>query len=155
MPGEVGGGHAPFLPDQDGLVAVGGQRGLDEMLVRLARLHGQQVSADHRSSISVSKRSSMRTTPLPSADRRLPRRRVPPRALLVIWCSFVHVSPGPPRCAGHPAAAPTRPGTGPAIHRPRQAARGENCRPAAAPPGGPRQAPPPPAPAGAALPPPV
>jgi hypothetical protein len=35
-------GHAPFLPDQDGLVAVGGQRGFDEMLVRLVRFHGQQ-----------------------------------------------------------------------------------------------------------------
>ena len=45
-PGPVGGeqvqGHAPFLPDQDGLAAVGGQRGLDDMLVRLAQCHGQQ-----------------------------------------------------------------------------------------------------------------
>src|SRR5947208_163286 len=46
----------------------------------------------------------MRTTPAPSADRRLPRMRVPGRALLVIWCSFVRVCPGLSRCAGHPAA---------------------------------------------------
>src|SRR5215469_7758292 len=56
-----------------------------------ARRRGS-VSADHRSSMSVSKRSSMRTTPLPSADRRLPRIRLPASALLVIWCSFVRVS---------------------------------------------------------------
>ena len=31
---------------------------------------------------------------LASADRRLPRMRVPGRALLVMWCSFVRVSPG-------------------------------------------------------------
>jgi hypothetical protein len=42
------------------------------------------VSADQIPSISVSKRSSMRTTPLPSADRRLPRMRAPGRALVVI-----------------------------------------------------------------------
>src|SRR5881409_1590315 len=30
----------------------------------------------------------MRTMPLPSADRRLPRMRPPPCASLVIWCSF-------------------------------------------------------------------
>ena len=40
-PGPVGGehvqGHPPFLPDQDGLVAVGFQRGLDDVLVRLVR----------------------------------------------------------------------------------------------------------------------
>src|SRR5271154_1934070 len=54
----------------------------------------------------------MRTTPLPSADRRLPRMRVPGRALPVIWYSFVRVSPGLSRCAGHPAAAPIGPGTG-------------------------------------------
>ncbi len=88
------------------------------------------VNADHTSSISVSKRSCMRTTPVPSADRRLPRMRVPARSLLVIWCSLVRVSPGLSRCAGHPAAAPTRPGTGSAIRRPQRAARGEDCRPA-------------------------
>src|SRR5215472_5017788 len=59
------------------------------------------VSADHRSSISVWKRSSIRTTPLPFADRRMPRMRVPPWALLVIGApSFesraVHVSPEDP-----------------------------------------------------------
>src|SRR5215471_12106080 len=52
------------------------------------------VRADHRSSLSVSKRSSMRTMPLPSADRRLPRMRPLPRALLVIWSSFARVLPG-------------------------------------------------------------
>ena len=40
-PGPVGGelvqGHAPFLDDQDGLVAFGGQGDLDDMLVRLVR----------------------------------------------------------------------------------------------------------------------
>ena len=44
-PGPVAGqlvqGHAPFLPDQDGLVAVGRQRDLDDLLVRLVRFHGQ------------------------------------------------------------------------------------------------------------------
>jgi dihydrofolate reductase len=30
--------HAPFLPDHDGLVAVGGQHGLDLLLVRLVRV---------------------------------------------------------------------------------------------------------------------
>ena len=59
----------------------------------------------------------------------------PPRALPVIWSSFVRAFPGLPRCAGHPAAAPTGRGTGPAIHRPRRAARGGDCRSAAAPPG--------------------
>jgi hypothetical protein len=37
-PGPVSGeqvqGHAPFLPDHDGLVAIGCQRGLDDFLVR-------------------------------------------------------------------------------------------------------------------------
>src|SRR5487761_140278 len=93
----------------------------------------------------------MRTTPLPSADRRLPRMRPPPRGLLVIWYSFVRVFLGPPRCAGHPAAAPTRPGTGLAIHRARRAARGEDRRPAAATPGEPRQGPPRAAPGDAAI----
>ncbi len=117
-----------------------------------ARRRGS-VSADHRSSISVSKRSSMRTTPLPSADPRLPRMRpLPLMHCSSSACSFVRVSPAPPRCAGHPAAAPTRPDTGPAIHRSRRAARGEDCRPAAAPPGGPRRAPPPAARADAAIP---
>src|SRR6478752_9043579 len=97
----------------------------------------------------------MRTTPASSAARRLPRMRLSPDALLVIEYSFVcvRVFHGPPRYAGHPAAAATRPGTGPAIHRPRRAARGEDCRPAAAPLGEPRPAPPPAAPAGAARPP--
>src|SRR5216683_8183107 len=94
----------------------------------------------------------MRTTPLPSADRRLPRMRVPARSLLVIWFSFVRVFRVPPRFAGHPAAAPTSPDSGPATHRPRRAARVEDCRPAAAPPGGLRQAPPPAAPGGGAIP---
>src|SRR5690348_13712964 len=96
----------------------------------------------------------MRTTPIPSADRRLPRMRLPPGALLVIEYSFacvrVRVFPGPPQCAGHPAAAPTRPDIGPAIHRPRRVARGEDCRLAVEPPGGPRPAPLPVALAGAA-----
>jgi len=39
-PRPVGGeqfqGHAPFLDDQDGLVAIGGQRDLDDILVLLA-----------------------------------------------------------------------------------------------------------------------
>src|SRR5215831_6513237 len=39
--GELVQGHAPFFPDQDGLVAVGGQRGLDDLLVPLARSLGQ------------------------------------------------------------------------------------------------------------------
>ena len=39
--GEQVQGHAPFLENQDGLVAVGGQRGLDDMLVRLARVLGR------------------------------------------------------------------------------------------------------------------
>src|SRR6476646_6676366 len=94
----------------------------------------------------------MRTTPLPSAARRLPKMRPPPDGLLVIWCSFVRVCPEPLRCAGHPAAAATKLGTAPAIHRPRQAARDEDCKSAAAPPGGPRPAPPPAARAGAATP---
>ena len=46
--GELVQGHAPFLPDQDGLVAVGGQRDLDDLLVRLARLHGQQQQPPRR-----------------------------------------------------------------------------------------------------------
>ena len=45
-PGSVGGemvhGHAPFFPDQHGVAAIGGQRDLDDMLARLARLLGQQ-----------------------------------------------------------------------------------------------------------------
>src|SRR5262245_14943656 len=94
----------------------------------------------------------MRTTPTPSTARRLPRMRPPPGVLLVIESSFVRVFHGPPRCAEHPVAAATRPGTGPAIHRPRRAARDEDCRPAVAPLDGPRPAPPPAAPAGAARP---
>src|SRR5712691_8846998 len=54
--------------------------------------------------------------------------RVPGRALPVIWCSFARVSPGLSRCAGHPAAAATGPGTGPAIHRSRRAAAGGGRR---------------------------
>src|SRR6266851_2499886 len=88
----------------------------------------------------------MRTTPLPSADPRRPRMRLPPRSLLVIWFSFVRVFLGPPRCIGRPASAPREPGTGLAIDRPRQAARGEDRRSAAAPPGEPRPGPPPAAP---------
>src|SRR5258708_38836040 len=88
----------------------------------------------------------MRTTPLPSADRRLPRMGVPPRSLLVIWFPLVRVFLWPPRCAGRPASAPPQPGTGLAIDRPRPAARGEDRRSAAAPPGEPRPAPPPAAP---------
>src|SRR6266496_4055859 len=42
----------------------------------------------------------MRTTPLPSADRRLPGMAVPGCALLVIWCSFVRVSRGLSWCEG-------------------------------------------------------
>src|SRR5690348_6728478 len=42
------------------------------------------VSADQTLSISVSNRSSIRTTPLSSADRRLPRIRLPAPPLLVI-----------------------------------------------------------------------
>src|SRR5207302_10987315 len=49
-----------------------------------ARREGS-VSADHTSSISVSKRSSMRTMPLPSAELRLPRMLPPPGALPAIW----------------------------------------------------------------------
>jgi len=41
------------------------------------------VRADHTSATSVSNRSSIRTTPLPSADRSLPRMCVPACALLV------------------------------------------------------------------------
>ncbi len=45
IPGPVGGdqvrGHAPGLDDQDGLVAVGGQRGLDGLVVRLVHAPGR------------------------------------------------------------------------------------------------------------------
>ena len=45
------------------------------------------VSADHTLSMSVSKRSSIRTIPVPSvADRRLPRMRVPAGSSLLILC---------------------------------------------------------------------
>jgi hypothetical protein len=51
-PGPVGGeqvnGHAPLLPDQDGLVAVGGQGGLHEMVPRMARLRGHQQQPARR-----------------------------------------------------------------------------------------------------------
>src|SRR4051794_3403063 len=91
--------------------------------------------------MSVSYRSSIRTTPAPSADRRLPRMRVPGLALLVMSRSFVRVFLAPPRYAGRPIAAPTETGSGQATDRPLRAVRGEDCRPAAAPPGGPRPAP--------------
>jgi len=48
-PGSVRGeqvqGHPPFLPDHDGLVVGGGQRDLDDLLVRLTRVldHHQQL----------------------------------------------------------------------------------------------------------------
>src|SRR5438067_10676033 len=90
----------------------------------------------------VSKRSSMRTTPFPSAEPRLPRMRRPPCVVLVIRCSFVRVCHGLPRCAGHRAAAPTMTGTDRASHRSRPAPRDEGRRPVAAPPGEPRRAPP-------------
>src|SRR5512133_3540359 len=67
--------------------------------------------------------------------------RVPGLALLVISRSFVRVFLAPPRYAGRPIAAPTETGSGQAIDLPLRAARGEDCRPAAAPPGGPRPAP--------------
>jgi hypothetical protein len=73
--------------------------------------------------------------------------------LLVMVCSFVRVFLGRPRYARRPTAAPTEPGTGPAMLRPRPAARGAGRRPAAAPPGAPRQAPPPAAPEDVARPP--
>src|SRR6266576_3168436 len=76
--------------------------------------------------------------PAPSADRRLPRMRVPGLALLVISPSFVRVFLAPPRYAGRPIAAPTETGSGQATDLLLRAVRGEDCRPAAAPPGGPR-----------------
>jgi hypothetical protein len=51
-------------------------------------------------------------TPAPSADRRLPRMRVPGLALLVMSRSFVRVFLAPPRYAGRPIAAPTETGSG-------------------------------------------
>ena len=69
-------GHAPFLEDQDGLVAVGGQRGLDDLLVRRVRVLGQTSSRRGGSHAS--------TRPMPSdplAKKRArnspPRRRSP------------------------------------------------------------------------------
>src|SRR5512132_983233 len=53
-----------------------------------ARREGS-VSADHTSSIALSKRSSIRTMPFPPPEPRLPRMRPPPLALLIVWCSFV------------------------------------------------------------------
>src|SRR5438093_6426072 len=94
----------------------------------------------------------MRTTPAPPADRRLPKMRLPPPALLFIWLpSFVRVYRAPPRYAGRPAAVPTMPGNDPTIRRPRPAARGEGCRPDAAPPVEPRPAPLPAAPGDAGI----
>src|SRR2546430_14838598 len=78
--------------------------------------------------------------PAPSADRRLPRMRVPGLALLVMSRSFVRVFLAPPRYAGRPIAAPTETGSGQATDRLLRAVRGEDCRPAAAPPGAPRPA---------------
>jgi hypothetical protein len=40
--GEQVRGHAPFLPDHHGLVAVGGQRDFDDLLVRLTRVFDHQ-----------------------------------------------------------------------------------------------------------------
>jgi hypothetical protein len=40
--GEQAQGHAPFLGNQDGLVAVGSQRDLDDLLVLLAQAVGQE-----------------------------------------------------------------------------------------------------------------
>src|SRR5947208_2342016 len=79
--------------------------------------------------------------PAPSADRRLPRMRVPGLASLVMSRSFVRVFLAPPRYAGRPVAAPTETGSGQATHRVLRAVLGEDCRPAAAPPGEPRLAP--------------
>src|SRR5438552_558378 len=67
--------------------------------------------------------------------------RVPGLALLVISPSFVRVFLAPPRYAGRPIAAPTETGSGQATDLLLRAVRGEDCRPAAAPPGGPRPAP--------------
>src|SRR3954453_2519748 len=98
------------------------------------------VIADQRSSMSVSYRSSIRTTPAPSADRMLPRMRVPGLALLVMSRSFVRVFLAPPRYAGRPIADPTETDSGQATDRLLRAGRGGDCRPVAAPPGGPRPA---------------
>src|SRR4029078_6993704 len=79
--------------------------------------------------------------PAPSADRRLPRMRVTELALLVMSRSFVCAFLAPPRYAGRPIAAPTETGSGRATDLLLRAVRGEDCRRAAAPPGGPRPAP--------------
>src|SRR5215472_11750833 len=50
------------------------------------------VSADHTESMVASTRSSMRTTPMPSAERRLPRMRAPADTPSAILCSFVSAS---------------------------------------------------------------
>src|SRR5580765_6957115 len=81
--------------------------------------------------------------PAPSADRRLPRMRVPGLASLVMSRSLVCVFLAPPRYAGRPNAAPTDTGSGQATDLLLRGVRDEDCRPAAAPPGGPRPAPPP------------
>ena len=189
-------GHAAFLPDQDGPLAVGGQPRLDGVVVRLVRLVGipgahqdrfggshastrpvpsqplakkrarnspptrrspstspsQRArravsSADHRSSTCVSKRSSMRTMPVPSAARRLPR--IAATAPDVARHSMLLRSrfPGPLPRAGRPTVLPTGPGMEPAIDRAPPAARGGDRRRAAGPPGERRQDPPPATPA--------
>src|SRR5437870_8337944 len=66
--------------------------------------------------------------------------RVPGLALLVMSRSFVRVFLAPPRYAGRPIAAPTETGSGQATDLLLRAVRGEECRPAAALPGGPRLA---------------
>ena len=114
---------------------------------------GGSVSADHRSSISVSKRSSMRTMPLPSADRRLPRMR---SRHLRCWSfdapSFAFPS-GHLGVEGVQPLLPQSPDSPPAIHRPLPAARAVARRSASALPCGPRQAPPPAGLAGVGTPP--
>src|SRR4051812_28123099 len=57
------------------------------------------VRADHSSSIPVLYRYSTRTTPLPPADRTLPRTWLSRRGSLVIHCSFVRV-PAVSLCQG-------------------------------------------------------
>src|SRR6476620_1161739 len=95
----------------------------------------------------------MRTTPAPSADRRLPRIRLPGRALLVMWRSFGLAFLGLLRYAGRPTAAPTERGRGPTSRRSRTAVVLAGCRPVAARRDEPRPDPPPSTPAGAGTPP--
>ena len=107
-----------------------------------ARRRGS-VSADHRSSISVSKRSSMRTMPVPSADRRLPRIRTTVPCLarhVVLLRSRFPRATSACRASSRPSHR-TRYGT--SHHRAAPAARGGDRRPAAAPPGERPRVPPP------------